>query len=86
LAEFALNTNFQGLDFYDISLVDGFNLPVTMQPKFGVGGKAGSANGRSCNPAGCTADVNSICPNELKKIGASGNVIACKSACRSLQD
>lgn len=72
LAEFTLNGN-AGLDFYDVSLVDGYNLPMQVVPQ-GSGG---------CNTTGCPADLNRICPPELSVLGADGGskVIACKSAC-----
>ncbi|KAF9598969.1 hypothetical protein IFM89_033314 [Coptis chinensis] len=58
-------------DFYDISLVDGFNLPLSVTPQGGSG----------CKPVSCEADVNSLCPTELSVKGPDGNNIACKSAC-----
>jgi hypothetical protein len=36
LAEFTLASN-NGQDFYDVSLVDGFNLPVSITPQGGSG-------------------------------------------------
>ncbi|KAG0453468.1 hypothetical protein HPP92_024772 [Vanilla planifolia] len=44
LAEFTLAS----LDFYDVSLVDGFNVPVLVRP---VGGSG------NCHVAGCTGDL-----------------------------
>ncbi|PPS03106.1 hypothetical protein GOBAR_AA17557 [Gossypium barbadense] len=61
-----------GQDFYDVSLVDGFNLPLSVIPQ---GGSAG------CGATGCPANVNSACPPELQVKGSDGGVIACKSAC-----
>ncbi|TYI32988.1 hypothetical protein ES332_A04G100800v1 [Gossypium tomentosum] len=61
-----------GQDFYDVSLVDGFNLPLSVIPQ---GGSAG------CGATGCPANVNSACPQELQVKGSDGGVIACKSAC-----
>lgn len=71
LAEFTLQTN-GNQDFYDVSNVDGFNLPISVTP---VGG-----SGR-CAPSSCPADVNSGCPNVLAIKGSNGATIACKSAC-----
>ncbi|XVE68525.1 hypothetical protein DITRI_Ditri09bG0074900 [Diplodiscus trichospermus] len=69
LAEFTLAAN-NGQDFFDISLVDGFNLPLSIAPQLG-----------SCNPVSCTANVNAVCPQELQVKGSDGSVVACKSAC-----
>lgn len=65
LAEFALN-QWNNLDFYDISLIDGFNIPMNFIPVSG------------CNSAGahCSADVNSKCLSELKTTGG------CLNACQ----
>ncbi|XP_030946952.1 protein P21-like [Quercus lobata] len=57
LAEFALN-QFQNKDFVDISLVDGFNVPMEFS----------ATSGGGCNKNGmrCTADINGQCPTQLK--------------------
>ncbi|KAL5564859.1 hypothetical protein UlMin_028023 [Ulmus minor] len=68
LVEFTLASN-GGLDFYDVSLVDGFNLPVAVTP------------GNGCNSTSCAASVNNVCPQELVVKGTNGGVVACKSAC-----
>ncbi|XVE64884.1 hypothetical protein DITRI_Ditri07aG0137500 [Diplodiscus trichospermus] len=62
LAEFALN-QFNNLDFFDISLVDGFNVPMEFSPTSG-----GCSRGIRC-----TADINGQCPNELKAPGGCNN-------------
>ncbi|CAI9768139.1 unnamed protein product [Fraxinus pennsylvanica] len=62
-------------DFYDVSIVDGYNLPLVAEPR-------GVHSG--CNVTGCTADVNMGCPKELQVIGSDegeGRVVGCKSAC-----
>ncbi|CDY63398.1 BnaCnng42000D [Brassica napus] len=59
LAEFTLN-GASNLDFFDISLVDGYNIPVTIVPH---GGAAGVGK---CIAAGCAADLNVVCPPQLK--------------------
>ncbi|XP_054807500.1 thaumatin-like protein 1b [Prosopis cineraria] len=61
-----------GQDFYDVSNVDGFNLPVSMAPQGGTG---------TCKVSSCKANINSQCPDDLKVTGSDGSVIACKSAC-----
>lgn len=62
LAEFALN-QFSNLDFFDISLVDGFNVPMAFNP---------TSNGctRGIN---CTADIVGECPAALKTTGGCNN-------------
>ncbi|XP_017630141.1 thaumatin-like protein [Gossypium arboreum] len=62
LAEFALN-QFNNLDFFDISLVDGFNVPMEFSPTSG-----GCSRGIRC-----TADITGQCPNELKAPGGCNN-------------
>ncbi|XP_072986442.1 protein P21-like [Typha latifolia] len=62
LAEFALN-QFSNLDFFDISLVDGFNVPMNFLPTSG---------GCSKGPH-CSADVTSQCPSQLKAPGGCNN-------------
>ncbi|OAY63440.1 Thaumatin-like protein 1 [Ananas comosus] len=90
LAEFTLNGS-GGMDFYDVSLVDGYrianfnfvvyryNLPMLVVPHGGTGG--------NCTATGCLVDINSACPSDLKvvvaaSVGGSGGV-ACKSACEA---
>ncbi|PAN14611.1 hypothetical protein PAHAL_2G423700 [Panicum hallii] len=63
LAEFALN-QFNNLDFFDISLIDGFNVPMSFLPD------GGSGCGRGPR---CAADVNARCPAELRQDGACNN-------------
>ncbi|XVE68527.1 hypothetical protein DITRI_Ditri09bG0075100 [Diplodiscus trichospermus] len=69
LAEFTLAAN-NGQDFFDISLVDGFNLPLSIAPQVG-----------SCTTVSCSANVNAVCPQELQVKVSDGSVVACKSAC-----
>ncbi|KAB5514419.1 hypothetical protein DKX38_028325 [Salix brachista] len=61
LAEYALN-QFNNMDFYDISLVDGFNVPMDFSP---VSGK--------CRGMRCAADINGQCPNQLRSPGGCNN-------------
>ncbi|KAL6650319.1 hypothetical protein ACP70R_009244 [Stipagrostis hirtigluma subsp. patula] len=64
-----------GQDFYDVSLVDGFNVPVRVAPSGGAG---------DCRPAACAGDVNAMCPSDLCVVAASGGgVVACRSACNA---
>ncbi|KAG8389867.1 hypothetical protein BUALT_Bualt01G0023400 [Buddleja alternifolia] len=68
LAEFTIGSSAK--DFYDVSLVDGYNLPMIIEP---VGGSG------DCGSTGCPADLNRMCPDELR----AGNGQACKSACEA---
>ncbi|WVZ61839.1 hypothetical protein U9M48_011651 [Paspalum notatum var. saurae] len=74
LAEFTLDGS-GGMDFYDVSLVDGYNLPVLVAPQ-------GAAAGGNCAPTGCLADLNDACPADLR-VTSSGDAVACKSACEA---
>ncbi|KAG8049755.1 hypothetical protein GUJ93_ZPchr0009g2252 [Zizania palustris] len=83
-----------GLDFYDVSLVDGYNLPVVAIPR--------AQQGAACNTTGCMADLNRYrlslppaltttlsdclvppaCPKELQ-VDCGGGAVACRSACEA---
>ncbi|KAK2630889.1 hypothetical protein QOZ80_UnG0721020 [Eleusine coracana subsp. coracana] len=67
LAEFTLGGG--KTDFYDVSNVDGFNLPVAIEP-----------SGSGCRAASCPADINRACPPELA-VRSGGAVVGCRSAC-----
>ncbi|KAL9446073.1 hypothetical protein AB3S75_013864 [Citrus x aurantiifolia] len=71
LVEFTIANNPNEKDFYDVSLVDGYNIGLGVKA---VGGKG------DCQYAGCVADLNGNCPAELQ-VTDSGSVVACKSAC-----
>ncbi|XP_057477417.1 thaumatin-like protein [Actinidia eriantha] len=62
LAEYALN-QFSNLDFIDISLVDGFNVPMEFSP----------TSGGCTRVIKCTAKINEQCPNELRAPGGCNN-------------
>ncbi|XP_009607714.1 thaumatin-like protein 1 [Nicotiana tabacum] len=66
LAEFTLGSGSQ--DFYDVSLVDGYNLPMMVEVSGGSG---------PCASTGCNVDLNQKCPTELR-VEDGG---ACRSAC-----
>ncbi|EHA8586418.1 Thaumatin-like protein [Cocos nucifera] len=68
LAEFTLDSP---VDYYDVSLVDGYNAPVSVVPMGGAG---------SCRPVTCESDLNRSCPGPLR-VEREGDVVACKSAC-----
>ncbi|WP_370076783.1 thaumatin family protein [Streptacidiphilus sp. MAP12-16] len=75
LAEFNLNA-WSGLDFYDVSMVDGSNLPMWINLVGGASKDKISASG--CSAAGCTRPV--VCPAALQ-IHAGGAVVGCESPC-----
>ncbi|XP_042393944.1 protein P21-like [Zingiber officinale] len=61
LAEYSLN-QYQNMDFFDISLVDGFNVPMDFSPTDG-----------SCRGVRCAADINGQCPGPLQAPGGCNN-------------
>ncbi|GER57246.1 pathogenesis-related thaumatin superfamily protein [Striga asiatica] len=75
VVEMTLGTSASPLHFYDVSLVDGFNLPVSMKP---VGGGVG------CGVASCEVDLNICCPSALE-VRVAGRVVGCKSACLAMK-
>ncbi|RWR86117.1 thaumatin-like protein [Cinnamomum micranthum f. kanehirae] len=75
VVEMTLGTFKSALHYYDVSLVDGFNLPVSMMP---VGGGVG------CGVAACEANLNVCCPS-MFEVKRGGKVVGCKSACTALK-
>ncbi|KAK0591443.1 hypothetical protein LWI29_001944 [Acer saccharum] len=75
LVEMTLGTQESALHYYDVSLVDGFNVPVSMVPIDGDG-----SGGGGCRIAACEADLNACCPANLV-VKKQGKVVGCKSAC-----
>ncbi|KAI5117114.1 hypothetical protein M0805_003667 [Coniferiporia weirii] len=63
LAEWTLNGG-DNLDYYDVSLVDGFNIPISI------------TNNKGCPVSDCPADLGADCPDELKH-GDNGCLSAC---------
>ncbi|KAL5530923.1 hypothetical protein ACEPAG_3799 [Sanghuangporus baumii] len=62
LAEWTLNGG--GLDWYDVSLVDGFNIPISV------------TNNKGCPSSDCPKDLGADCPGPLKH-GNDGCLSAC---------
>ncbi|KAI4326992.1 hypothetical protein L6164_019501 [Bauhinia variegata] len=60
-AEYGLNL-YNNLDFFDISLVGGFNVPMEFSP-----------TSIRCRGTRCAGDINSKCPGELKTAGGCYN-------------
>ncbi|KAJ3481314.1 hypothetical protein NLI96_g7746 [Meripilus lineatus] len=70
LAEFTLSGDNGHNDFYDVSLVSGYNLPVRIDTNQG------------CPVAGCFVDLGPNCPAPLKgPFDSTGFPVGCKSAC-----
>ncbi|KAJ6475448.1 thaumatin-like protein [Mycena sanguinolenta] len=68
LAEF--NFNGGGNDWYDVSLVDGFNLPMRIDNNVG------------CEAPSCPVDLGTNCPAALHgPFNSAGFAVGCKSAC-----
>ncbi|KZW02984.1 Osmotin, thaumatin-like protein, partial [Exidia glandulosa HHB12029] len=70
LAEWTLD----GIDWYDVSLVDGSNIPMRIEPTAG------------CPVADCPADLNIGCPDSIAAKDGSGKTVGCKSACMANLD
>ncbi|GMT18001.1 hypothetical protein PFISCL1PPCAC_9298, partial [Pristionchus fissidentatus] len=83
LAEFTLHGS-GDQDFYDVSLVDGYNLPILIDV---VDGTYKSNGGDyDCKRAGgCFKNLNdnTICPSELRVV-KNDRTVGCKSACNAL--
>ncbi|KAK0188766.1 thaumatin [Armillaria mellea] len=67
VAEWTLGGS-SGEDWYDVSLVDGFNIPMSI------------TNNAGCSTASCPTNLNTDCPSELA-LTSSGTTVGCKSAC-----
>lgn len=80
LAEFNLNS-YQGMDFYDVSLVEGNNLPMYINHTGGRTPDQISPTG--CAASGCTHDANATCPPVMRRT-VGGVVVACLSACLAI--
>jgi len=71
LAEWTLSGG-GGVDWYDVSLVDGYNLPMRI------------SNNVGCPVAECAQDLGPECPAPLKgPFDASGFPVGCRSACEA---
>ncbi|CAI8595488.1 unnamed protein product [Vicia faba] len=70
LAEFSLNGS-NNQDYYDVDLVDGYNVPMNIVPLNSSG---------KCNITGCPTDLNAVCPTELKAMN-NGTLVGCQGPC-----
>lgn len=78
LAEMKFN-GWNDLDFYDVSLIDGFNVPIQIIPVEGTYTPNGDYY--YAGAAGCTTDVNDYAPPELAITNGSGDTIAWMATC-----
>ncbi|KAI3926549.1 hypothetical protein MKX01_011445 [Papaver californicum] len=72
LVQVSLQPDTSKPSFYDVSLVDGYNVPISVSAK---------SKASNCYIGGCLKDLNKICPQELQVLNGDGEVVACKSAC-----
>ncbi|KAF7154634.1 hypothetical protein RHSIM_Rhsim01G0226400 [Rhododendron simsii] len=78
LAEFSLHHGHKDQSSYTVSLVDGFNIPMTITPHEGQG---------NCPVVGCRADLLATCPETLQMRSPAGHgpVVGCKSGCEAFR-
>ncbi|MBC8071643.1 MAG: hypothetical protein IAG13_25180 [Deltaproteobacteria bacterium] len=69
-----------GIDTYDVSLVDGFNLPMAMAP---VGFDPRDLPAGVCRAASCAADLRVACGEGLARTNDDGDIAWCESICRA---
>ncbi|KAI9197024.1 hypothetical protein LWI28_029149 [Acer negundo] len=76
LAQFVLHHGHNDFSSYGVSLVDGFNIPLTVTPHEGKG---------VCPVVGCRANLLETCPPRLQVRSPAGHgpVVACKSGCEA---
>ncbi|KAK1384075.1 thaumatin-like protein 1b [Heracleum sosnowskyi] len=79
ITEFATNIS-DGMDIFDVSVVNGYNLPILIVPKDKSGAIA------DCSSTSCSMDLNTTCPPELKVMSSDGEQVACQSACTAFGD
>ncbi|KAF8271231.1 thaumatin family-domain-containing protein [Lactarius quietus] len=72
VAEFALSTDTSVPDYYDVSLVHGFNLPMRID------------NNGDCSVSECSVDLGAKCPTPLQEpYKPAGFSTGCNSACNA---
>ncbi|TPX40271.1 hypothetical protein CcCBS67573_g10632, partial [Chytriomyces confervae] len=81
---FEITINAAGHSWYDLSIVDGYTLPISLTLS-GSPKQVPGAGAFSCGNPVCRPNFNS-CPPELKKYGADGSVIACQSISKAIND
>ncbi len=73
LAEFTFNTDFNDFDWYNISHVDAFNLPMQITP----------VARDDCDTLTCAEDMLAGCPDVGQYLDANGELVACVSPDRN---
>jgi len=73
LTEWTLTGSDTGSDNYDISLVDAFDFPISIQ--------LDDPNPSHCINSACQVDLRNYCPPDMQNFDSSGNVVGCKSMC-----
>ena len=73
LAEFTFNTDFNDFDWYNISYVDAFNLPLRIAPLARP----------KCKQLSCPNDLLPGCPSEGRFQSSDGELVACVSPSRN---
>ncbi|EOA26711.1 hypothetical protein CARUB_v10022795mg [Capsella rubella] len=72
LAEFNLAaTPEDGENYYDVSVIYGYNLPLRVTPE-----------NQKCKPIKCVVDIDKKCPSELILNDSSNNPSACETPCQ----
>ncbi|KAH7515913.1 hypothetical protein FEM48_Zijuj10G0078700 [Ziziphus jujuba var. spinosa] len=79
IAAFRLNAT-DGMDYYEVSFRNGYNLPIIVAP---VGRRSGGDDKHHCTTAGCAVNLISSCPPELRN---SDESLGCKSACQAFAE
>ncbi|XP_052184354.1 osmotin-like protein [Diospyros lotus] len=76
LVQFSLHHGHNDFSSYGVSLVDGFNIPLTITPHEGKG---------VCPVVGCRHNLLATCPGPLqvRSPAAGGAVVGCKSGCEA---
>ncbi|KAF5174926.1 Osmotin-like protein [Thalictrum thalictroides] len=74
LVQFSIHHGQNDQSSYAVSLVDGYNVPLTVTPHEGKG---------VCPVVGCKPDLLPTCPSSLQHKLAHGLVVACKSGCEA---
>lgn len=72
LVQFSLEADKGKPNFYDVSLVDGYNLPISVSSR---------PKASNCGIGECLKDLKTRCPDKLQVLNSKGEVVACKSAC-----
>jgi hypothetical protein len=73
-----LNLPLEGTDVYDVSLVDGFNVPMAMIPV-----ATSYPTSEPCRAASCAADLTVVCPEALLRYDDQDQVAYCASPCQA---